>query len=392
MSLATKLLAAIGVCAFGVGSAGGADLKVGLIWPYTGPNAEYATQTETAIKLFMQQRGDTVAGRKLQIIRKDETSPPTPDVAKRLAQELVVRDKVDFLMGIGFTPSAIAVGQISTQSKTPVLITSTLGANVLKDAPYMVRLFSTIPQMVVPMAGWMTKQGVKKVYLAYANYGPGIDTKEWFTRAFEAAGGQIVGSLPVSVQAMDFSAELQRIKDAKPDAIFVWLPTGPLTRRFINQYRQSGLDEAGIKLFGDGNLTDEQSMQTYGDEAIGIVTAYNYSEAHDSPLNKSFVQEFRKTSNGVRPGILAVTAYDAMQALYKVVEAQGGDLNFDKTMPLLRSLSFESPRGSIEMDREARDVIQNIYMRRVEKNNGELANVEFDVFKDIPPLPKMPSN
>src|SRR6185436_12800381 len=154
-----------------------------------GPSAEYAAQTEGAIKLFLVQKGDTVAGRKLQIIRKDETSPPSPDLAKRLAQELVVQDKVDFMMGIGFTPDAIAVGQISTPSKTPVLITSTLGVNVLKDSPYMVRIFSTIPQIIVPMAQWIAKQGTKKIYIAHANYGPGIDTKDWFTRAFTAAGG-----------------------------------------------------------------------------------------------------------------------------------------------------------------------------------------------------------
>jgi branched-chain amino acid transport system substrate-binding protein len=388
-----------GLICFGAGlvlglpAANAADpLKLGLIWPYSGPSAEYASQTEGAIKLFMQQRGDSVAGRKLQIIRKDETSPPSPDVAKRLAQELVVQDKVDFMMGIGFTPDAIAVGQISTPSKTPVLVTSTLGVNVLKDAPYMARLYSTIPQIIIPLAQWIAKQGTKKVFLAHSDYGPGNDARDWFTRAFTAAGGEIVGTLPVGIRALDFSAEMQRIKNAKPDAVFVWLPTGPQTRTFINQYRQGGLDKAGIKLFGDGNLTDEQSMQAYGDEALGIITAYNYSDAHDSALNRAFVQDFRKIANGVRPGILAVTAYDALQTLYKVVEAQSGTLSINNTMAQVKALKLESPRGAIEMDPDTRDVTQDIYMRRVERRDDELVNVEFDRFPAVPPVPKLPTN
>jgi branched-chain amino acid transport system substrate-binding protein len=252
----------------------------------------------------------------------------------------------------------------------------------------MVRMYATIPQLVTPMAQWISKQGLKRIYIAYSDYGPGIDTKDWFSRAFVSQGGEIAGTTPLSLRAIDFSAELQRIRSAKPDRIFLWIPPSPQTRAFINQYRQAGLDAVGIKIFGDGNLTDEQSMQTYGDEALGIVTSYNYSSDHDSPLNRQFIDGFKTLERGYNPGVLAVTAFDAMRALYHAVEAQSGSLNLEKTMSLLRNLKLESPRGPIEMNPELGDLTQDIYIRRVERKNGELVNVEFDRFAAVPPLPR----
>ena len=341
-------------------------LKIGVITSYTGPSAALAAEVDIPIKLYMLQHGDTVAGRKIEIIRKD-TGGMAPNVAKQKATELAVQDHVDFITGIDFTPNAIAIGQVSTEAKIPTIATSTLGVNVLTNAPYMVRLFGTIPQTMVPTAEWMANHGVKKVFLAVADYGPGKDTLEWFTKAFTAAGGTIVGSVPIGVNTIDFTPEMQRIRDIKPDAVFVWLPSGSTTSVFIKQFHDAGFGKTGIKLYSDGDLTDDAGLPQLGDEAMGLITTYQYSFAHDSDLNRAFAKGFIALSGGMRPDGIGVATYDAMAIIYKAVEAQGGKLDPDKTMAIFKGLKFESPRGMVEIDPNTRDLIQDIYVRRVER-------------------------
>lgn len=363
-------------------------LKIGVITSYTGPAAQLVKEVDIPIQLYLQQHGDTVAGRKIQIIRKD-TGGMAPNVAKQRATELAVQDHVDFITGIDYTPNAIAIGQVSTEAKIPTIASSTLGVNVLTNAPYMVRLFGTVPQTMVPTAEWMAKQGIKKVFLAVADYGPGKDTLEWFSKAFIGAGGTIVGTLPIGVNTIDFTPEMQHIRDIKPDAVFVWLPSGAMTSVFIKQFHDAALAKIGITLYSDGDLTDDAGLPQLGDEALGLVTTYQYSYAHDSDLNRAFAKGFIALSGGMRPDGIGVATYDAMAIIYKAVEAQGGKLDPDKTMAIFRGLKFESPRGMVEIDPQARDLVQDIYVRRVERRDGELVNVEFDRIPQVLPVPAL---
>lgn len=354
--------------------------KIGLVLPMTGQQATTGRQIEAAAKLYMAQNGDTVAGKKIQLIIKDDTS--IPDVTKRMAQELIVNDKVNVLAGFGITPSALATAPLATQSKTPQIVMAAATSSITEASPYIVRTSFTLPQAAVAIADWAPKNGIKKVVTLVSDYGPGIDAEKFFKDRLTFNGGTIVDSLRVPMRNPDFAPFLQKVRDLKPDALFVFVPSGA-GAAVMKQFLERGMDKAGIKLIGPGDITDDDQLNDMGDGALGVVTSHHYSAAHPSALNKKFVESFKKANNNLRPNFMAVGGYDGMRVIYEALKVTKGQGGGDALLAAMKGQIFESPRGPIFIDAQTRDIVQNIYLRKVEKKDGQLYNVEFDVIKDV---------
>ncbi|MEI8031406.1 MAG: ABC transporter substrate-binding protein [Comamonadaceae bacterium] len=354
--------------------------RIGLILPMTGQQASTGRQIEAAAKLYMAQNGDTVAGKKIELIVKDDTS--IPDVTKRLAQELVVNDKVNVLAGFGITPSALATAPIATQSKTPLVVMAAATSSITQASPYVVRTSFTLAQAAVAMGDWAPKNGIKNVVTLVSDYGPGIDAEKYFKERFVLSGGQVSESLRVPMRNPDFAPFLQKVRDLKPDALFVFVPSGA-GAAVMKQFLERGMDKAGIKLIGTGDVTDDDQLNDMGDGALGVVTSHHYSASHPSALNKKFVEAFGKANKGMRPNFMAVGGYDGMRVIYEALKATKGQGGGDALLAAMKGQIFESPRGPMFIDAQTRDVVQNIYLRKVEKQMGQLYNVEFDVIKDV---------
>ncbi len=357
-----------------------ATFKIGLILPMTGQQASTGKQIEAAGRLYMAQNGDMVAGRKVEVILKDDQA--TPDVTKRLAQELVVNDKVNVLAGFGVTPAALAAAPIATQSKTPLVVMAAATSSITEASPYIVRTSFTVPQAAVAMADWAPRNGIKKVVTLVSDYGPGIDAEKFFRDRLTFNGGQVVEALRVPLRNPDFAPFLQKVRDAKPDALFVFVPSGA-GAAVMKQFLERGLDKAGIKLIGTGDVTDDDQLNDMGDGALGVVTAHHYSAAHPSPANKKFVAAFEQANKGMRPNFMAVGGYDGMRVIYEALRATKGAGGGDALLAAMKGQIFESPRGPMFIDAQTRDVVQNIYLRKVERKDGQLYNIEFDVIKDV---------
>ena len=355
-------------------------LKIGLILPMTGPFASTGKQIEAAARLYMAQHGDTIAGRKVELILKDDTS--TPDVTKRIAQELVVNDKVNVLAGFGLTPLALATAPIATQSKTPQVVMAAATSSITQASPYIVRTSFTLPQAAVSIADWAPKNGIKRVVTLVSDFGPGLDAERFFRDRLLLNGGQVIESLRVPLRNPDFAPFLQKVRDAKPDALFAFVPSGAGSA-LMKQFAERGLDKAGIKLIGTGDVTDDDILNGMGDVALGVVTSHHYSTAHPSAANKKFVDAFVKANPGMRPNFMAVGGYDGMRVIYEAFKATKGTGNGDALLAAMKGQIFESPRGPMFIDAQTRDVVHNIYLRKVEKKDGQLYNVEFDVIKDV---------
>ncbi len=357
-------------------------VKLGLIGEFSGPFAEYGQQIYGGMKAYMKLHGDIVAGKKIEIIQKDTTGP-APDVAKRLAQELISRDKVDMLVGFGLTPNALAVAPVATETRTPMIIMNAATSIITTKSPYIVRVSMTLPQVATPMAEWAAKNGIKRVYTAVSDYGPGLDAEAAFTKAFKAAGGEIVGSVHMPLKNPEFAPFIQRIKDAKPEAVFLFLPAGEQGIAFMKGFKERGLAEAGIKLIATGDITDDSVLEAMGDSTLGLITSFHYSAAHDSPENRTFLKAYAEVNGTkIRPNFMAVAGYDGMAAIYAALTKTGGSTDGDKILAAMKGMKIDSPRGPIMIDPETRDVIQTMYIRKVEKVNGQLYNVEFDKFPD----------
>jgi branched-chain amino acid transport system substrate-binding protein len=353
--------------------------KIGLILPMTGPFASTGKQIEAAARLYMAQNGDTVAGKKVELIVKDDTS--APDVTKRIAQELVINDKVNVLAGFGLTPLALATAPIATQSKTPLVVMAAATSSITQASPFIVRTSFTLPQAAVGIADWAPNNGIKKVVSLVSDYGPGIDAEKYFKERFTFNGGQVIETLRVPLRNPDFAPFLQKVRDAKPDALFVFVPSGA-GAALMKQFAERGMDKAGIKLIGTGDVTDDDILNGMGDVALGVVTSHHYSASHNSPLNKKFVEAFQKANNGLRPNFMAVGGYDGMRVIYEAAKATKGGSG-EALLEAMKGQIFESPRGPMFIDAQTRDVVQSIYIRKVEKVGGQLYNQEFATIKDV---------
>jgi len=355
-------------------------VKIGFILPMTGQQQSTGKQESAAIKLYMAQHGDTVAGKKIELIIRDDGA--VPDNTKRIAQELIVNDAVSFLGGFGVTPAALAVAPLATQSKTPEIVTAAGTSIITEKSPFIARTSFTLAQSTVPMADWAAQNGIKKVVTMISDYAPGLDAEKSFKAEFTAKGGQVIDSIRFPLANPDFAPFLQRAADAKPDAIFVFVPSGQ-GGTFVKQFVERGLDKAGIKIIGPGDVMDDDLLNGMGDAVLGTVTAHMYSADHDSAVNKEFVAAFKKANNGLRPNFMAVGGYDGMHLIYEALKKTGGKTDGAALIEAMKGMSWESPRGPISIDPETRDIIQNIYIRKVERKNGELYNVEFATFPAV---------
>jgi branched-chain amino acid transport system substrate-binding protein len=356
-------------------------IRVGLIMPYSGQFADTATLMDNAIKLYMKENGDTVAGRKIEIIRKD-TGGIAPDIAKRLAQELVVRDKVDVLAGFVLTPNALAGSDVSVEAKKFMVIMNAATSIVTTRSPYSVRTSMTIPQLNEPLGAWAYRSGVRKIYTMVSDYGPGHDGESSFHRAFKESGGEIVGSVRFPVANPDFAAFVQRAKDMNPDAIYVWVPSGVQPAAVGKALAERGIDLRKTRVFGEGELTDESALKSMGDAGLGIVTAFHYDYNHDSAKNKAFVKAYNE-AYGRNPDHFSVGGYDGMHIIYEALKKTGGNTDAELLIAAAKGMKWESPRGPISIDPETRDIVQTVYIQRVEKIGGKLRNVEIDKVENV---------
>ncbi len=377
-----RLSAGLAVAILGAAAPAWADdvVTVGMILPMTGPSQSTGKQEQAGAQLFIQQHGDTVAGKKIKLEIKDDTG--AAEVTKRLAQELVANDHAAALIGFGLTPLALAAAPIATEAKVPEIVTAAATAMITEKSPYIVRTSFTLPQVSAPMADWCLKNNIKKVVTIVTDYGPGVDAEKWFSETFTKGGGTIAEQIRVPLKNPDFAPFLQRVKDDAPDAVFVFVPSG-FGAVFMKQFIERGLDKSGVKLIGTGDVTDDDLLADIGDAALGAVTTHHYSVAHDSPENKAFVQAFEKANNGMRPNFMAVAAYDGMALLYRALEKTKGSTDGDALIAAMKGESWMSPRGKVTIDPDTRDIVQTVYVRRVEKVDGQLYNVEFASIPDV---------
>jgi branched-chain amino acid transport system substrate-binding protein len=354
-------------------------IKIGLVLPLSGPFTPTGKQLAAGARLYMQQNGDTVAGKKIELIIKDDTG--NADMTKRLAQELVVNEKVSLLAGFALTPGAIATSAIATEAKIPQVVMLAATSVVTERSPYIVRTSFSVPQTVVPLADWAAANGIKSVVTLVSDYAPGIDVETAFKQRFEAKGGKVIESLRVPLSSNDFAPALQRVADGKPDALMAFVPAGVGTV-FLRQFVERGLNKSGMKVIAEGSLTEDDIVNQIGDAALGIITSHHYSAAHDSAENKAFVAAFEKANDGLRPNFAAVQSYDGMHVIYEALKKTNG-AGGEALVNAMKGLSWTSPRGPVSIDPATRETIQNIYIRKVERVNGKLYNVEFVTVPDF---------
>jgi branched-chain amino acid transport system substrate-binding protein len=369
---------AVGILAAGSALAQG-TVKVGLVVSMTGEQASTGRQVKAGVDLYMNEHGNKVAGKTIQVILRDSGS--IPNNTKRLAQELIVNGKVNVIAGFEITPAALVVAPLATEAKVVEVVMAAGTSIITERSPYIVRTSDTVPQSSVIIADWAAKNRIKKVVTIVSDYAPGFDAEKSFTERFKAAGGTVAEAIRVPLANPDFSPFLQRAADAKPDAIFIFVPSGQ-GGTFMKQFAERGLDMAGIKLIGPGDVTDDDLLPGMGNAAIGTITAHHYSADHNSAMNKAYVAAFEK-ANHFRPNFMSVGGYDGMHVIYAALKKTGGRADGDSLIAAMKGMKWESPRGPIEIDPETRDIIQNEYIRKVEKKNGQLYNVEFATFEAV---------
>jgi branched-chain amino acid transport system substrate-binding protein len=354
-------------------------VKVGLVMPLTGVVGAAGQEAVAAAKLYMAQHGDTVAGKKIELIVRDDGS--VPDTGKRLAQELAVNDKVAIL-GAGTTPTAMSMAPIATEAKVPTVVMISGTSVVTERSPYYVRTSFTLGQQSGIIADWALKNGSKKAVSVLSDWAPGAEAGKAFEQHFTAGGGQLLDTLKVPLQNPDFAPFLQRARDLQPDTLFVFVPAGQ-AGTFQRQFSERGLDKSGIKLVGPGDIVDDNDLPTTGDAMLGVVTAGFYSAAHPSALNKQYVADYAKATGGKRANFISVGGYDGMHLIYEALKKTGGNTDPEALLTAMKGMSWESPRGPMSIDPDTRDVVQNVYIRKVEMRDGQPWAIEFETFPAV---------
>ena len=353
-------------------------IKIGMINVLSGQFADAGAQLDNGAKTYIKMHGDTVAGKKIEIIRRD-VGGVAPDVAKRHAQELIVRDKVDLLAGFLLTPNALAAADVSAEAKKFMVVMNAATSIIITKSPYMIRTSVTLPQIMETFGTWAaTKGGLKQNYTMVTDYGPGHDAEAAFKTGFEAAGGKIIGAVRFPVANPDFAAFVQRAKDLAPESIYIFIPGGAQPAALGKAFAERGIDKKKTKILGSGETTAEAALKSMGDNALDIITAWHYDYMSKSPLNQKFVKEYQGVAGGRNPDFFSVGGYDGMHAIYEVLKKTGGKTDAEALVAAAKGLKWESPRGPMMIDPDTRDVVQNVYIRRVQKVGGELVNVPFD--------------
>ena len=353
-------------------------VKVGMVMPMTGPLAAAGQQVIAGARLYIKQHGDRVAGKQIELIVRDDAS--SGETGKRLIQELVVNDKVDVIGG-GLTADLIPSAPLLTEAQKPTVIMLSSTTAVVEKSPFFVRTSCTLAQSSAIMADWAVKKRLSKAVTLVTEFAPGLEAEETFTNNYKAAGGQVVEAIRVPLRSPDFAPFLQRVKDASPQALFVFIPSTQAAV-FAKQFVERGLDKAGITLIGPGDLTDDEALQNMGDAMLGTVTAHFYSAAHASALNKAFTEAYQQEAKA-RANFMAVSGYDGMHLIYEALKKTGGSVDGKTLVAAMKGMSWESPRGPMSIDRDSGDVVHNIYIRKVEKVDGELRNIEFETFCNV---------
>ena len=379
--LRTSFVLAVALASFGAQAQ--QTVKIGMPLELSGQFADTANQMLNGVKTYMKMHGDTVAGKKIEIITKD-VGGPAPDVAKRLSQELVVRDNVDILAGYVLTPNAMAGGDVSAEAKKFMVVMNAATSAVITKSPYMIRTSVTLPQVMETFGTWAaTKGGIKQSYTMVTDYGPGHDSETAFQSAFKAAGGTIVGSVRFPVANPDFSAFVQRAKDIAPESIFIFIPGGAQPAALGKAFAERGMDLKKTRVLGSGETTAEAALKSMGDNALGIITAWHYDYMSKAPLNQKFVKEYQGVANGRNPDFFSIGGYDGMHAIYEALKKTKGNTEAQALVDAAKGLKWESPRGPMSIDPETRDVVQTVYVRRVQKVGNELVNVPFDKIENV---------
>lgn len=360
------------------GLAAAETIKIGVVDTFSGPSANYGDYNVKGMQLYAKLHASELpAGTKLDFIIRDDGGP-NPDKAKQLAQELIVRDKVQILAGAGFTPNALAIAPLATQSKTPFLILNAAASVVTTKSPYITRFSSTMAQAASPLGTWAVKK-YKSVYTLVADYGPGIEAEASFSESYKAAGGTIAGSVRVPTITLEFAPFLQRVKDAKPEALMVFVPSGKVAAALVKGFIDLGLKDAGVKMIGLGDIVSDEELVNMDDGVVGVTTTYHYSSWADRPANKTFVEAWTKEYGSIQTNNFAIAGWDAMAAIFAVIKAGNGTVDSEKAMAVLKDFKNpDSPRGPIAIDPETRDIVQNEYLREVKKVDGKLQNVEIE--------------
>jgi branched-chain amino acid transport system substrate-binding protein len=356
-------------------------VKIGIIMAYSGQFADPSAQSDNGLKLYLKQHGNKLGGRDVEIIRKD-TGGINPPVAKRLAQELITRDNVDLLTGFQLTPNALAAADVSAEAKKFMVILNAGTAIITTKSNYVARVSFTVPQLNQTLATWAAQNGLRSAYTLVADFGPGIDAEAAFQKGFKEAGGEIVGSVRMAVQSPDFSAYVQRAKDLDPQGIFIMIPGGAQPGAFGKALAERGVDPRKIEVLGQAEITDEHALASMGDIAIGIITASHYDYTHRSPLNDEFVQAYVNEYHR-NPDFFSVGGYDGMRLIDVALQKSGGKTDGDSLISAAKGASWESPRGPILIDPETRDIVQTVYIRKVEKVGGRLVNVEIAAIPNV---------
>ena len=353
-------------------------VKIGIVGPFSGPFAHYGTLFKNGAEAYIASQGGKLAGQDVELIYRD-TGGPNPGQTKTLVQELIVKDKVDYLGGFVFTPNAFAVAPLIQQSQTPTVIFNAATSSITDKSEFFIRTSYTLWQVTVPLAQWAAKNGINKVVTAVTDYGPGIDAETAWKSEFTKQGGTVVESIRMPIATTDFAPFVQRIKASGAQAVYTFLPGGPPNLGFVKAYNENGLAKAGIQFLGTAE-TDEFDLQKFGDAALGLTTAFHYSAAHDSAANKAFVAALKKKDPNAIANYAAVGAWDGMHVIHKMIEATGGQKDGLKAIAAARTLQWESPRGPVRIDPKTRHIVQNVYLRKVEKAGGVLVNKEVQSF------------
>ncbi len=359
-------------------------IKIGLITPLTGPFTTTGQEMQAAAQVFMRHHGDSVAGRRVELIVRDDGG--VPEASKRIAQEMIVTQKVGFLAGMGLTPISLAVAPLATEARVPLINMGAATSTIPRASPFIVRTSFAASQPAMISAAYFAKSGLRTVVTMVSDYAPGIETETWFKKTFEAAGGKVIESLRVPLANPDFAPFLQRAADARPEALLIFVPSGQ-GAALMRQFVERGLHKSGIKLLGDGSVLDDQLLDQIGDAALGVISAFHYSDAHPSDLNRKFTADVEKAA-GIRANMMAVGAYDGMALIYEALRRTNGNVDGAALIEAMKGTAWESPRGRIAIDPATRDVVHDIYLRRTEKVGDHYQNTEFETY----PMVKNPAN
>ncbi len=376
---------ALGVVGLATGSAQVAPVKIGVVYSYSGATASEGKAFDAALDAWMNAHKGQMNGRPVQLIRRDDTGP-APDVARRMAQELVVQDHVDFLIGTIYTPNALAIEAVSAQAKVPFFISNAATSGILAKDPYAVRFGSTIPQQTIPLARWAAQNGTKGAYIIVSDYAPGIEAGRLFGDELQALGGKVAGEIHAPVLTTDFSPYVQRIKDAKPQAIYTFIVAGSPAVAFFKAVKDAGLSEAGIKIFANGATVDEADLPVLGNSVLGVISSSQYQPALHSKLNAEFLRGYAAQIKdpGEHPDFMAEAGWDVLSAVERCVRGQSGALDADASMAIVQGLKMDTPRGTIQIDPQSREITQTMYIRRAERHGDEVQNIPFASVPAVP--------